>query len=149
MNRCAHVAAVLLTLVDYTDKHRHCVTEQSTSKPCAWNRGKKRAKNLHTVHETNYKPKKLRDGRVYHWDPRPKEHREEVTSQEINKFIIDLQSASVAINEGESMWETSLKISYEDYELNNDRKSQLQDHVILLEENLSPSKYYSWKIWCC
>lgn len=34
--------------------------------------------------------------------------------------------------------ETSLRISYEDYELNNDRKSQLQDQVILLEENLSP-----------
>lgn len=56
-----------------------------------------------TVHETNYKSRKLRCGRVYHWDPRPKEHRGEVTSQEINKFIIDLQSASVAIDEG-SMW---------------------------------------------
>lgn len=36
------------------------------------------------------------------------------------------------------MWETSLRISYEDYELNNDRKSQLQNQVILLEETLSP-----------
>lgn len=35
------------------------------------------------------------------------------------------------------MWETSLRISYEDYELNNDRKSQLQNQVILLEETLS------------
>lgn len=36
------------------------------------------------------------------------------------------------------MWETSLRICYEDYELNNDRKSQLRGQVILLEENLSP-----------
>lgn len=137
-NRRTHVAAVLLTLVDYTGKHGHCVTEESTSKPYVWNRGKKREKNPNTVHETNYKSRKLSDGRVYHRDPRPKEHRGEVTSQEINNFIIDLQSASVAINEGESMWETSLRISYEDYELNNDRNSQLRGQVILLEENLSP-----------
>ena len=104
LNRCAHVAAVLFTLVDYSGKHRLRVTEQSTSTPCVWNRGKKRAKNPNTVHETNYKSRKLRGGRVYHWDPRPKEHRGEVTSQEINKFIIDLQSASVAINDRESMW---------------------------------------------
>lgn len=103
LNRCAHVAAVLFTLGDYSGKHGLRVTEQSTSKPCVWNRGKKRAKNPNTVHETNYKSRKLRCGRVYHWDPRPKEHRGEVTSQEINKFIIDLQSASVAIDEG-SMW---------------------------------------------
>lgn len=138
LTRCAHVAAVLLTLVDYTDKHGHRVTEQSTSKACVWNRGKKRAKNPNAVHETNYKSRKVMDGRVYNWDPRPKELRREVTSQEINKFIIDLQSASVAINEGESMWETSLRISYEDYELTNDRRSQVQDQVNLLEENLSP-----------
>lgn len=77
---------MLLTLVDYTGKHGHRVTEQSTSKPCLWNCGKKRAKNPNTVHETNYKSRKLSDGRVYHWDPRPKEHWGEVTSEEINKF---------------------------------------------------------------
>ena len=42
--RCAHVAAVLLTLVDYTDKHGHRVTEQSTSKACVWNRAKREQK---------------------------------------------------------------------------------------------------------
>ena len=88
MNRCAHVGGVcmLLTLVDYTGKHGHRVTEQLTSKPCLWNCGKKRAKNPNTFHETNYKSRKLSDGRVYHWDPRPKEHWGEVTSEEINKF---------------------------------------------------------------
>lgn len=73
-----------------TGKHGHCVTEQSTSKPYVWNRGKKKANNPNTVNETNYKSRKLSDGRVYHRDPRPKEHRGEVTSQESNNFIVDL-----------------------------------------------------------
>ena len=139
MNRCAHVAAVLLSLVDYVKASGHQVTIPSTSKPCVWNRGKKRAKDPQPLHKAQYKSRKLNDGRVYDWDPRPKEHRGEVTKQQINSFVIDLQSVCAATNEQESMWETSLRIFYEDYKLNNERITVLQGHVATLEENLSPS----------
>ena len=79
LNRCTHIAAVLLTLVDYTKANGHRVTISSTSKPCVWNRGKKRAKDPQPVHKAKYKSRKLSDGRVCDWDPRPKEHRGEVT----------------------------------------------------------------------
>ena len=44
LNRCAHVAALLLKLEEYTKKNGHRVTTPSTSKSCTWNRGKKRTK---------------------------------------------------------------------------------------------------------
>ena len=91
------------------------------------------------LHKAKYKSRKLSDGRVYDWDPRPKEHRGEVTKQQINNFIIDLQSASAALNKQESMWETSLRNFYEDYELGKERKTVLLEQVATLEENLSPS----------
>ena len=139
LNRCPHIAAVLLTLVDYTKANGHRVTISSTSKPCVWNRGKKRAKDPQPLHKAKYKSRKLSDGRVYDWDPRPKELRGEVTKQQINNFIIDLQSASAAMNKQESMWETSLRTFYEDYELGKERKTVLLEQVATLEENLSPS----------
>ena len=36
------------------------------------------------------------------------------------------------------MWETSLRITYKDYELDGDRKTELQDMVALVEESLQP-----------
>ena len=45
LNRCAHVAAVLLMLDDYVKTNGHIVNEPSTSQPCVWNKGKKRKKN--------------------------------------------------------------------------------------------------------
>ena len=139
LNRCAHIAAVLLTLVDYTKANGHQVTISSTSKPCVWNRGKKRGKDPQPLHKAKYKSKKLSDRRVYDWDPRPKEHRGEVSKQQINNLIIDLQSASAAINKQESMWETALRFFYEDYELGKERKTVLLEQLATLEENLSPS----------
>ena len=43
------------------------------------------------------------------------------------------------MNKQESMWETSLRIFYEDYELGKERKTVLLEQVAILEENLSPS----------
>ena len=138
LNRCAHVAAVLLALVDYTKANGHGVTIPSTSKPCVWNRGKKRAKDPQPLHEAKYKSRKLSDGRVYYWDPRPKEHRGEVTKQQRNNFNIDLQSACADANEQESMWETSLRTFHEDYKLSNERKTVLQEQVATLRKIFLP-----------
>ena len=138
LSRCAHVSALLLSLVDYTEKNGHRVTAPSTSKPCVWNRGKKRAKNPNPLHEAHYKSRKFDDGRVYNWDPRPKKYRKEIRNEQINDFVRDLQSISSTSNE-ESMWETSLRITYKDYELDGDRKTELQGMVALLEESLQPN----------
>lgn len=138
LGRCVHVAALLLKLVEHIDKNGHRVTTPSTSKPCVWNRGKKRAKNPKPLHKTQYKSKRLADGRVYNWDPRPKEHRGSLTNRQINDFIIDLQTISASTQE-ESMWETSLRIFYEDYELDVEHKETLFKYVQHLEESLVPN----------
>ena len=54
LNRCAHVAAVLLILDDYVKTNGHIVNEPSTSQPCVWNKGKKRKKNPKALHEAAY-----------------------------------------------------------------------------------------------
>ncbi|XP_025111588.1 uncharacterized protein LOC112574606 [Pomacea canaliculata] len=138
LGRCVHVAALLLKLVDHVEKHGHRVTTPSTSQPCVWNRGKKRSKNPKPLHEAEYKSKKFADGRVYKWDPRPKEHRGSLTNRQINDFIIDLQNISASTQE-ESMWETSLRILYEDYDLEVERKKTLLKHVQQLEESHIPN----------
>ena len=43
--RCAHVSALLLKIVNFIEVNGSKVKTPSTSKPCQWNRGKKRAKD--------------------------------------------------------------------------------------------------------
>ena len=145
LSRCAHVAALLLNLEEYTKKNGHRVITPSTSKPCVWNRGKKRAKNPKPLHEAEYKSKRFNDGRMYKWDPRPKELRGNLTKQQINDFVRDLQTVSAATNH-ESMWETSLFISYDNYNLEDDRKQILLQLTRQLEESLTPADSVATKV---
>ena len=137
LGRCAHVAALLLKLIEFTNTQGHKVVIPSTSKACVWNRGKKRSKDPNPIHQTSYSSKKQNPGRIYEWDPRPKYlQKETICSKELNNFIKDLQKISSNTNE-ESMWETSLQITYEDYELSEERKVILQQLVTKLEEGLT------------
>ena len=54
VKRCAHIAALLLFLDDHVKEHGYIVTSPSTSKPCDWNKGKKRDKNPKPLHEASY-----------------------------------------------------------------------------------------------
>ena len=49
LGRCAHIAAVLLKLSDTEN-----IIEPSTSKPCTWNKGKKRVKNPTQANENHH-----------------------------------------------------------------------------------------------
>ena len=106
LNRCAHVAAVLLMLDDYVKTNGHIVNEPSTSQPCVWNKGKKRKKNPKALHEAAYnsllsnKRKKL-----YHWDPRPLEYRKTCKSL-ISGLVTDLQVDTAKSGKDMLMWET-------------------------------------------
>ena len=106
LNRCVHVAAVLLMLDDYVKTNGHIVNEPSTSQPCVCNKGKKRKKNPKALHEAAYnsllsnKRKKL-----YHWDPRPLEYRKTCKSL-ISGLVTDLQVDTANSGKDISMWET-------------------------------------------
>ena len=82
---------------------------------------------------------------MYKWDPRPKELRGDLTKQQINDFVRDLQTVSAATNQ-ECMWETSLTVSYEDYNLDDDRKQILFKLTRQLEESLTPTDSVATKV---
>ena len=97
LGRCAHVAAVLLKLHDFTDKHGHTVEVPSTSRPCNWDTGKKRKKDPTAIHVKDYSLKKKQD-RLMSWDPRPQQYRI-VTRGALNRFVIDLQVGPFFLSE--------------------------------------------------
>ena len=82
---------------------------------------------------------------MYKWDPRPKELRADLTKQQINDFVRDLQTVSAATNQ-ECMWETSLTVSYEDYNLDDNRKQILFKLTRQLEESLTPTDSVATKV---
>ena len=53
-DRCAPISALLLYLSDYISTHGNTVQCPSTSKPCEWNKGKKRQKTPKPVHKATY-----------------------------------------------------------------------------------------------
>ena len=55
--RCAHVSALLLKIVQFIEVNGTKIKAPSTSKPCQWNRFKKRAKNPTVVHCATYESK--------------------------------------------------------------------------------------------
>ena len=114
-------------------------------------RKEERKKNK-SLHEAQYKSRKLSDSRVYNWDPRPQENRASISNKQINRFVVDLQSASCANQGQKSMWETSLRISYDDYPLTTERKTVLQRETILpfclkVQGGLSPWRKDYFKLW--
>ena len=91
--------------------------------PCSWNKGKKRKKTLRKFHESIYESSKQKHlGDLYHWDPRPSEDRRQFSEnleQQISFFVRKLQ----ATNKNKlSMWEALIKVTYEDFVLDDDDK---------------------------
>ena len=66
--------------------------------------------------------------------PRPEKY-QRVTSDNINKFVLGLQSIAQD-QETISMWEPQLRINYKDYKLKN--TSLLEEQVRDLISNISP-----------
>ena len=56
--RCAHVAAVLMSLEKHVKSNGHTVNAPSTSLPCVWNQGRKRKNNPQPVHQAQYSIKR-------------------------------------------------------------------------------------------
>ena len=119
LNRCCHVAAVLLMLSDYVSDNGHVVVEPSTSQPCEWNKGKKRMKDPKALHKSSYKSsKKSSSSALYNWDPRPVEFQNKVDQDGVHTFLRNLQAYS-ATQGTLSMWETLLQINYQDFKLDD------------------------------
>ncbi|XP_065070738.1 uncharacterized protein LOC135695544 [Rhopilema esculentum] len=133
--RCAHISALLLKIIDFAKNNGYTVISPSTSKPCVWNTGKKRKKNPKAIHEENYSSKKLSKNRIINWDPRPVNFRGRPNNQDINEFVKDLQVISCKEN-NQSMWQMTLKINYEDYDLIDERRDLLATYVRILKECL-------------
>ena len=136
LGRCSHVIAVSLLLVDHVQKHGSNVTTPCTSKECSWNKGRQRKKTPKRISQVDYPNKKKKAKlNVIDFDPRPLDCRA-VSTYHINRFVVSLQS----IQEPElSMWETQLKIVYQDYKLSSEREAGLVKQVHRLLDNLTPT----------
>lgn len=133
LGRCSHVVAVLFSILDHVTKHGALISKPCTSKECSWNKGKKRNKDPRRLSGAKYPSKRKESSMpVIDFDPRPVQYRQ-VTSAQINRFVINLQSLSQ--NSEPSMWETQLKITYENYDLGD--PSTLHQKVNILCENLT------------
>eukprot|EP00795_Rhopilema_esculentum_P012141 gene12141-2746_t len=134
--RCAHFFAVLLKIVQFIEVNGTKVKAPSTSKPCQWNRGKKRAKNPTVVHCATYESKKASKPNLYEfvW-ARPLRYQNNFGNEHANSFLRNLQTCSSKTKEI-SMWELSLRMKYEDYPLQEERKAILKTLVNDLEESL-------------
>ena len=118
LGRCAHVATLLLKLSDDV-LQGDAVVKPSTSQPCTWNKGKKRKKNPKPLHAAEYSSSKRKPpSEVYNWDPRP-ENQRSVDAADFRTFITSLQS-----NTEPTMWQSLLKIPYDDFQLDQ------SDHAI-------------------
>ena len=135
LGRCAHIAALLLHLNEFVSANGYEVNVPSTSRPCAWNAGKKRNKTPKAVHQSAYKSCKFSNDRIISWDPRPAELCGKVGKKEINMFLEDLSRISAQSKEI-SMWELSLKRQYDDFQLTEERKQMLQNLTVILEQSL-------------
>ena len=120
LERCCHIAALLIYLSDYVTKNGCTVNQPSTSLPCSWNQGKKRKKNPIPVQEARYESSKRGDpSKLYGWDPRPIRYRK-ASNILMNNFVRDMQGIN---NKGTpSMWETVLKVKHEDFEIDAEEK---------------------------
>ena len=123
MGRCSHVAGLLFALEDYTIVYGYEPTS-STSKLCSWNVGRKRKNCPQTVHTLRYK-KKYAPDRIISHDPRPvASTSEESTRKFSDHFVVTLGTLS-----GKSMFHTIVEVTYDDYELDTDRRVVLSELV--------------------
>ncbi|XP_066922319.1 uncharacterized protein [Clytia hemisphaerica] len=90
IGRCCHVAALLFKLSDYSSEN-NLVLKPSTSEPCTWDKGKKRAKKPEKLHETQYASNKRKPpGNLYNFDPRP-ENMRTVSNESVRNFTVSRQ----------------------------------------------------------
>lgn len=133
LERCAHVAALLLKLSDMAGKGIS-LWKPSTSAPCQWNKGKKRDKKPQKVHEAdNESRKRKHPSNLYNWDPRP-ENKRTTSEKDVNDFINELNSADRS-----SMWLTLLNVSYKDFLLEHSEieiyRSIVNNFIAEFQEN--------------
>ena len=138
LDRCSHVVAVLFSVLDYVQKHGPLLTQPCTSQECSWNKGKKRNKNPRRVSDAKYPNKKKNASlALIDFDPRPAKNRH-VNVHHINNFLSNVQALSQAEGGELTMWETQLKLTFNDYKLECERKKELLEQVSALQENLKP-----------
>lgn len=134
-------------LSDYVTANGHVVVEASTSKPCSWNKGKKRTKEPKALHKSFYPSKKSKPSELYDWDPRPVSFRQKVNQTEVNDFVRNLETYSSTTGTL-SMWETILQIEYKDFDINesdrivytslvNDFEKALHDNLLSISQNFA------------
>ena len=142
LGRCSHVAALLLYLHDHVEKHGPTVTVPCTSKPCTWNKGKKRDKNPQRLSSTSYPSKVKKSSKVnlIDFDPWPT-NRRHVKNEHINDLMRDLHTISSKNENGDvSMWETLIEMTYDDYSLDAENENILKEKIKQLLENLTPPR---------
>ena len=86
--RCAHVAAVLMSLEKHVQSHGHSANAPSTSLPCVWNQGRKRKNDPQALHQAQYSVKRS-SARIFDFDPRPTSMRS-VSTEDKNESVHDL-----------------------------------------------------------
>lgn len=143
LGRCSHVISLLLFLDEHVKKNGAKVNVPCTSKPCSWNKGKKRSKNPQRLSAANYPPKVKKSSTIdlIDFDPRPNT-RQHVSTESLNEFIRGLNDiSSQNTNASEvSMWETVLEYSYKDYNFDDEKQQLLIENVCQLKANLTPEK---------
>ena len=72
------------------------------------------------------------------WDPRPEKFRK-TTQHELNNFVTSIQMMNETFNDKTPNYAASIKITYEDYQVSEERKSFLKDKVIEFHSNLKDS----------
>ena len=117
MGRYSHLAAVLLMLSNYILENGH-VEKTSTSLSCSWNKGKKPNKTPRKLHESMYESSKQK----HPGDSRPSEYRRPFSENlEQHTFLFARKLQTINKNKL-SMWETLIKVTYEDFVLDDDDK---------------------------
>ena len=132
MGRCSHVAGLLFKLEDHI-KENGTAPMTCTSKKSYWGQGKKRQKDPKNVAETEYqstKKKKVDD--IISYDPTPN-YTQRTTDQALSEFLTMIESSDTQTT---TMWDTLLYRQYEDYQLDDEQLSLLENKVEQLQQNL-------------
>ena len=122
--RCSHIACLLYLIEDFSLGVSPRMMTACTSKPMAWGKGSRKMKNPQALHCANYS-KKVRSDHFYYFDPRPTSSATGSCSQK--RFEQLLQSCDQSTTN--SQWKQYICPSFEDYELDSDRKRVLQSMV--------------------
>ena len=121
--RCSHIAALMYLIQEVSFGATPRLEIASTSKPQYWGHGTKTEKNPQPVQFANYS-KRIKCDKYVNFDPRPANLRS-TSIEEINSFVRDNQISSM--NHGfMSNWDSVFKITYDDYEITDERREIIQ-----------------------